>query len=70
MFWKNLRLVIYIDIGMADTITVNSKFTWSIFKASFKHIPLEPLVLYPGLHLSSYDSQVDMRDPELKGLSR
>ncbi|KAJ1984601.1 Alpha-1,3-mannosyltransferase-like protein [Dimargaris verticillata] len=49
--------------GLADCVVVNSKFTASIFQKAFSSIAREPAVLYPGIHLPSYDQAVDASDP-------
>ncbi|KAG3287590.1 ALG2, alpha-1,3/1,6-mannosyltransferase [Ictidomys tridecemlineatus] len=45
--------------GMADCILVNSQFTASIFKETFKSLShIDPDVLYPSLNVTSFDSTV------------
>ncbi|OXB80208.1 UNVERIFIED_CONTAM: hypothetical protein H355_011568 [Colinus virginianus] len=45
--------------GMADCIVVNSKFTASVFKETFKSLShISPDVLYPSLNTSSFDTAV------------
>ncbi|NXL95894.1 ALG2 mannosyltransferase, partial [Alectura lathami] len=45
--------------GMADCIVVNSKFTASVFKETFKSLShINPDVLYPSLNTSSFDTIV------------
>uniref|UniRef100_A0A8D2JQA7 Alpha-1,3/1,6-mannosyltransferase ALG2 n=1 Tax=Sciurus vulgaris TaxID=55149 RepID=A0A8D2JQA7_SCIVU len=45
--------------GMADCILVNSQFTAAIFKETFKSLShRDPDVLYPSLHVTSFDSTV------------
>ncbi|CEG72338.1 Putative Alpha-1,3-mannosyltransferase ALG2 [Rhizopus microsporus] len=46
----------------ADTITVNSQFTATIFRKSFRSILKKPRVLYPPINFALYDRQVDMSD--------
>ena len=41
--------------GMADTVLVNSKFTASIFRNTFKTLDFEPAVLYPSLNTDKFD---------------
>ncbi|KAI9193184.1 uncharacterized protein BJ171DRAFT_304047 [Polychytrium aggregatum] len=50
---------------MSDEILVNSKFTRQVFKDSFRSIQRVPKVLYPSIHLESYDKQVDETDPSV-----
>ncbi|KAK9766569.1 Alpha-1,3-mannosyltransferase-like protein [Basidiobolus ranarum] len=57
-----------VTTGMADKIVVNSQFTASIFKKSFKTIQETPGVLYPSIHLESYELQPDLSNPSLKPL--
>ncbi|NXG88930.1 ALG2 mannosyltransferase, partial [Stercorarius parasiticus] len=45
--------------GMADCIVVNSKFTASVFKDTFKSLShINPDVLYPSLNISSFEAVV------------
>ncbi|KAM7071776.1 alpha-1,3/1,6-mannosyltransferase ALG2 [Acridotheres tristis] len=45
--------------GMADCIVVNSKFTASVFKDTFKSLShINPDVLYPSLNISSFEEIV------------
>ncbi|KAJ7395066.1 Alpha-1,3/1,6-mannosyltransferase ALG2 [Pitangus sulphuratus] len=45
--------------GMADCIVVNSKFTASVFKDTFKSLShINPDVLYPSLNISSFETIV------------
>ena len=44
--------------GMADTLLVNSKFTASIFRHTFKTLDVEPAVLYPSLNTDKFDSLI------------
>ncbi|XP_005509877.2 alpha-1,3/1,6-mannosyltransferase ALG2 [Columba livia] len=45
--------------GMADCIVVNSKFTASVFKDTFKSLShISPDVLYPSLNISSFETIV------------
>eukprot|EP00842_Homolaphlyctis_polyrhiza_P000708 jgi/Hompol1/1638/HPOL_005670-RA len=53
---------------MADAIAVNSDYTASIFRASFKSIDTVPETLYPGIHLNSYDTDPDLSDATVKQL--
>jgi len=50
---------------MADRILVNSQFTRSIFKESFKRINIVPDVLYPGINTKSYEKNIDENDKNL-----
>lgn len=51
---------------MADTITVNSRFTGGMFKRSFPGIYKTPRVLYPPINFASYDKTVDLSDPSVQ----
>ncbi|CAG8638088.1 13299_t:CDS:2 [Ambispora gerdemannii] len=55
-----------VTTGMADAIVVNSKFTANVFRDSFPSIKQRPKVLYPGIHLTSYDKAVDLNDESVK----
>ncbi|KAJ7420680.1 hypothetical protein WISP_47238 [Willisornis vidua] len=45
--------------GMADCIVVNSRFTASVFKDTFKSLShINPDVLYPSLNISSFETIV------------
>ncbi|KAJ3007542.1 Alpha-1,3-mannosyltransferase-like protein [Thoreauomyces humboldtii] len=57
-----------ITTKMADVILVNSNFTAGIFQASFPTISRTPKVLYPGIHLASYEKKISSTDPELNAL--
>ncbi|KAH6559765.1 hypothetical protein BASA81_011333 [Batrachochytrium salamandrivorans] len=57
-----------VTTNMADITVVNSHFTASIFKDSFKTIETRPQVLYPGIHLTKYDTGVDLLDASVKQL--
>ncbi|ORX76359.1 alpha-1,3/1,6-mannosyltransferase ALG2 [Anaeromyces robustus] len=50
---------------MADKILVNSQFTRSIFKESFKKIDIVPDVLYPGINTKYYEKNIDENDKNL-----
>ncbi|KAJ1977086.1 Alpha-1,3-mannosyltransferase-like protein [Dimargaris xerosporica] len=54
--------------GLADCVVVNSKFTAGIFQKAFPSIAREPAVLYPGIHLPSYDQAIDTSDPAVAKL--
>lgn len=54
---------------MADTIVVNSKFTASIFKESFKMLHHTPEVLYPSILFEKFDRSVDHKSPEVQILT-
>jgi alpha-1,3/alpha-1,6-mannosyltransferase len=59
-----------ITTRMSDSVLVNSKFTQSVFKDSFRSISASPKVLYPGLPLDSYDKKCDANAPDVKLLKR
>ena len=48
--------------GMADTLLVNSKFTASIFRHTFKTLDIEPAVLYPSLNTDKFDSLIAVHE--------
>lgn len=52
--------------GLADTVTVNSKFTAGMFERSFKSIVKKPRVLYPPINFAAYDKVVDMADSSVQ----
>ncbi|KAG4105467.1 hypothetical protein H8356DRAFT_1635047 [Neocallimastix lanati (nom. inval.)] len=54
-----------VSTDLADKILVNSQFTRSIFKESFKRIDIVPDVLYPGINTEQYEKKIDETD---KGL--
>ena len=60
--------------GLADTILVNSRFTASIFRDTFKTLArsITPAVLYPSLNFSAFEKDVspngDRRLLKEKGL--
>lgn len=50
--------------GMADLILVNSKFTASVFAATFRHIHsrgVHPSVLYPAVNVEQFDGPCTYR---------
>ncbi|RDB19381.1 Alpha-1,3/1,6-mannosyltransferase ALG2 [Hypsizygus marmoreus] len=49
----------------ADVILANSKFTGRVFKAHFKSIKQTPRVVYPGINIAAYESDVDPSDPDI-----
>jgi alpha-1,3/alpha-1,6-mannosyltransferase len=55
---------------MADGILVNSKFTLSVFKNSFKRIQTVPEVLYPAIHVEAYEKPFDPTDPLIQALQK
>jgi len=55
---------------LADKILVNSQFTRSIFKESFKRIDIVPDVLYPGINTEQYEKKIDETDKGLDLLRR
>lgn len=54
-----------VSTDMADKILVNSQFTRSIFKDSFKRIDIVPDVLYPGINTKQYEKNIDETDKSL-----
>ncbi|KAG0252717.1 Alpha-1,3-mannosyltransferase-like protein [Mortierella polycephala] len=61
-------LIEEVTTGMADTIVVNSKFTATIFKESFKFLHQIPDVLYPSIQFDKFDRTVDQSLPEINVL--
>ncbi|KAG0197373.1 Alpha-1,3-mannosyltransferase-like protein [Mortierella sp. GBA30] len=61
-------LIEELTTGMADTIVVNSKFTASIFKESFKLLRQTPDVLYPSIQFDKFDRTVDTSSSEIQVL--
>ncbi|KAJ3121794.1 Alpha-1,3-mannosyltransferase-like protein [Nowakowskiella sp. JEL0407] len=53
---------------MADVLVVNSKFTASVFRKTFKSIERMPKVLYPGINIDSYNVKIDSLDPSIQPL--
>ncbi|KAF9460322.1 alpha-1,3-mannosyltransferase ALG2 [Collybia nuda] len=49
----------------ADIILANSKFTARVFKAYFESISQTPQVVYPGINISVYETEVDLSDQEI-----
>ena len=45
--------------GMADILLVNSKFTASIFRDTFKSLKVDPQVLYPSLNTAKFDALIE-----------
>jgi len=54
-----------VSTDLADKILVNSQFTCSIFKDSFKRINIVPDVLYPGINTKQYEKNIDEFDKSL-----
>ncbi|KAJ1928166.1 Alpha-1,3-mannosyltransferase-like protein [Tieghemiomyces parasiticus] len=54
--------------ALADRVVVNSRFTASIFKRAFPTITRAPAVLYPGIRLDAYGTDVNVEDPALRPL--
>ena len=55
---------------MSDGMLVNSKFTQSVFKESFKRIKRVPDVLYPAIHVNAYDKPINEQNSSVKNLKR
>ncbi|KAF8710845.1 Glycosyl transferase 4-like domain, partial [Rhizoctonia solani] len=45
-----------VTTGQADVILANSRFTSRVFKDSFPSIKVDPVVVYPGINISAYQS--------------
>lgn len=52
-------------IGQADVILANSKFTARVFRSHFPSIQSNPDVVYPGINIQAYTTEVDLTDPEI-----
>ncbi|KAJ1310513.1 hypothetical protein OPQ81_007244 [Rhizoctonia solani] len=50
----------------ADVILANSQFTSRVFKHSFPSIKADPVVVYPGINISAYESLSSSSDTEVK----
>ncbi|KAG8690294.1 Alpha-1,3-mannosyltransferase-like protein, partial [Ceratobasidium sp. 423] len=48
----------------ADVILANSQFTSRVFKHSFPSIKVDPVVVYPGINISAYESRPSSSDTE------
>ncbi|CAE7189291.1 unnamed protein product [Rhizoctonia solani] len=48
----------------ADVILANSQFTSRVFKDSFPSIKTDPVVVYPGINISAYESLPSSSDTE------
>ncbi|EUC66058.1 glycosyltransferase family 4 protein [Rhizoctonia solani AG-3 Rhs1AP] len=48
----------------ADVILANSNFTSRVFKHSFPSIKTDPVVVYPGINISAYESITSSSDTE------
>lgn len=55
--------------GQADIILANSKFTARVFKSYFPSISQTPEIVYPGINIQAYVSQVDANDPEISKIT-
>lgn len=51
--------------GQSDIILANSKFTARVFKTYFSSIRQLPRVVYPGINISAYESDIDANDPDI-----
>ncbi|KAI9493235.1 alpha-1,3/1,6-mannosyltransferase ALG2 [Zychaea mexicana] len=49
-----------------DSIVVNSGYTGTVFKESFRSIQQTPQILYPPINFSGYDRSVDLNDESVK----
>ncbi|KAK7044094.1 Alpha-1,3-mannosyltransferase-like protein [Paramarasmius palmivorus] len=49
----------------ADRILANSKFTSRVFKSYFPSIQQEPTIVYPGINIQAYTSEIDHSDPDI-----
>ena len=50
--------------GKADAILVNSNFTASIYRETFRSLKTTPFVLYPSLNFETFDQPIDPRGLE------
>ncbi|KAJ7632293.1 mannosyltransferase [Roridomyces roridus] len=49
----------------ADVILSNSNFTAKVFRDYFPSIGRTPRTVYPGINLATYDTPVDLSDPDI-----
>ncbi|KAF8224174.1 mannosyltransferase [Tricholoma matsutake] len=54
-----------ITTRQSDIIFANSKFTARVFKTYFSSIRQPLRVVYPGINISAYESDVDANDPDI-----
>lgn len=58
-----------VTTGQADSVLVNSKFTASTFRNTFKTLSEVPLtVLYPAINFKKYDIDVDYKDASVQAI--
>lgn len=50
-------------------ILANSQFTAGIFNAAFPSIHTTPRVVYPGINIDAYETQVPTTESEIDSLS-
>ncbi|KAF5318021.1 hypothetical protein D9619_012232 [Psilocybe cf. subviscida] len=55
--------------GQADVILANSRFTGRIFKSYFPSIKQIPQVVYPGINISAYETEVDDFDSDILAIT-
>jgi alpha-1,3/alpha-1,6-mannosyltransferase len=51
--------------GQADIILANSKFTARVFKSYFPSISQNPDIVYPGINIQAYTSNVDTSNTDV-----
>lgn len=51
--------------GQADVILANSKFTARVFKSYFPSISQNPDIVYPGINIQAYTSNVDTSNTDV-----
>ena len=62
-FWELTSFIGFAE--QSDIILANSKFTSRVFETYFSSIRQEPRVVYPGINISAYESDVDADDPDI-----
>jgi alpha-1,3/alpha-1,6-mannosyltransferase len=55
--------------GQADIILANSQFTARVFKTYFSSIRQPLHVVYPGINIAAYESDVDPSDPDIVAIA-
>ncbi|KAF5349523.1 hypothetical protein D9756_008993 [Leucocoprinus leucothites] len=69
MYRYPMDLLEEVTTRQADVILANSKFTARVFKSYFPSIKHNPEVVYPGINIQAYVSEVDATDPEITKIS-
>jgi len=53
------------NLGQADIILANSKFTARVTKSHFPSLRHQLKVVYPGINIAAYDSPIDPSDSDI-----